>query len=77
MREPLRLVNWLRMFSKNYLFLQAEFILDHRWDAHEEALALCRQSQLEQTSYFLQRDLTFMREVFFFNVSFFIFEKML
>ncbi|XP_054716194.1 uncharacterized protein LOC129225725 [Uloborus diversus] len=41
---------------------EEEFILDHRWDAHEEALALCRQSHLEQTSYFLQRDLTFMRE---------------
>ncbi|KAG8185351.1 hypothetical protein JTE90_005478 [Oedothorax gibbosus] len=41
---------------------EADFILDHRWDAHEEALALCRQSRLEQTSYFLQRDLSFMRE---------------
>lgn len=46
-----------------FSILQTEFILDHRWDAHEEALALCRQSQLEQTSYFLQRDLIFMREV--------------
>ncbi|XP_055949382.1 uncharacterized protein LOC129983778 [Argiope bruennichi] len=41
---------------------EEDFILDHRWDAHEEALALCRQSHLEQTSYFLQRDLSFMRE---------------
>ncbi|XP_042900994.1 uncharacterized protein [Parasteatoda tepidariorum] len=41
---------------------EEEFFLDHRWDAHEEALALCRQSRLEQISYFLQRDLTFMRE---------------
>ncbi|GIX77959.1 uncharacterized protein CEXT_493501 [Caerostris extrusa] len=41
---------------------EEDFILDHRWDAHEEALALCRQNHLEQTSYFLQRDLSFMRE---------------
>lgn len=42
---------------------EANFIDECEWSAHEEALALCSQQNLQQTSYFLNRDLTFMREV--------------
>ncbi|XP_071521204.1 uncharacterized protein [Panulirus ornatus] len=34
----------------------------HKWRPHEHALALCRQHDLQQHAYFLQRDLSFMRE---------------
>ncbi|KAG1671497.1 hypothetical protein GQR58_016444 [Nymphon striatum] len=39
-----------------------KFLSQHRWSAHEEALMLFRTKQLYQASYFLQRDLIFMRE---------------
>lgn len=42
---------------------EAKFIEDCQWSAHEEALALCSGQSLHQTVYFLNRDLTFMREV--------------
>lgn len=35
----------------------------HKWRPHEHALALCRENDLQQHAYFLQRDLAFMREV--------------
>ncbi|XP_051167467.1 uncharacterized protein LOC127285474 isoform X1 [Leptopilina boulardi] len=41
---------------------EANFIDECEWSAHEEALALCSQQNLQQTVYFLNRDLTFMRE---------------
>ncbi|XP_008202982.1 uncharacterized protein LOC100123730 isoform X2 [Nasonia vitripennis] len=41
---------------------EAKFIQECEWSAHEEALALCNQQNLQQTLYFLNRDLTFMRE---------------
>ncbi|XP_037776345.1 uncharacterized protein LOC119573262 isoform X2 [Penaeus monodon] len=34
----------------------------HKWRPHEHALALCRENDLQQHAYFLQRDLAFMRE---------------
>ncbi|KAK7072695.1 hypothetical protein SK128_010140, partial [Halocaridina rubra] len=34
----------------------------HKWRPHEHSLALCRQNNLQQHAYFLQRDLSFMRE---------------
>ncbi|CAL4076369.1 unnamed protein product, partial [Meganyctiphanes norvegica] len=34
----------------------------HKWRPHEHSLALCREHELQQHSYFLQRDLAFMRE---------------
>ncbi|XP_064104875.1 uncharacterized protein LOC135214466 isoform X2 [Macrobrachium nipponense] len=34
----------------------------HKWRPHEHSLALCRQHDLQQHAYFLQRDLSFMRE---------------
>ena len=43
--------------------LQGRFIEECQWSAHEEALALCSNQRLHQTVYFLNRDLTFMREV--------------
>ena len=42
---------------------ETRFIDDYEFSAHEEALKLCRFQNLQQTVYFLHRDLTFMREV--------------
>jgi len=42
---------------------EAEFIEECQWSAHEEALLLCSNHHLSQTVYFLNRDLTFMKEV--------------
>lgn len=42
---------------------EANFIEECEWSAHEEALSLCSLQNLQQTVYFLNRDLTFMREV--------------
>ena len=44
---------------------ETNFIEQCEWSAHEEALALCGQHNLQQTCYFLNRDLVFMREVCF------------
>ncbi|XP_015590720.1 uncharacterized protein LOC107265616 isoform X2 [Cephus cinctus] len=41
---------------------EANFIEECEWSAHEEALALCSHQNLQQTVYFLYRDLTFMKE---------------
>lgn len=38
------------------------FIEECKWSAHEEALTLCNNQHLNQTVYFLHRDLTFMKE---------------
>ena len=46
-----------------FVVLQAEFVSQHQWSAHEEALSLCRDHNLNQTLYFLSRDLIFMKEV--------------
>jgi hypothetical protein len=57
--------------------LQGRFIDECQWSAHEEALALCSNQRLHQTVYFLNRDLTFMREVivcylFWYHMFFFL-----
>ncbi|XP_034935076.1 uncharacterized protein [Chelonus insularis] len=41
---------------------EANFIEECEWSAHQEALSLCSLQNLQQTVYFLNRDLTFMRE---------------
>ncbi|XP_014234034.1 uncharacterized protein LOC106657177 isoform X1 [Trichogramma pretiosum] len=41
---------------------EASFIEECEWSAHEEAIALCAQHNLQQTCYFLNRDLIFMKE---------------
>ncbi|XP_011298454.1 uncharacterized protein [Fopius arisanus] len=41
---------------------ESNFIEECQWSAHEEALSLCSLQNLQQTVYFLNRDLTFMRE---------------
>lgn len=41
---------------------ESDFIDECRWSAHEEALALCAKQNLNQTVYFLHRDLSFMRD---------------
>ena len=35
----------------------------NQWVGHEEAVELCRNENLDQAVYFLQRDLIFMRDV--------------
>ncbi|RZF45449.1 hypothetical protein LSTR_LSTR009320 [Laodelphax striatellus] len=41
---------------------EESFIEECKWSAHEEALLLCNNQHLQQTVYFLHRDLTFMKE---------------
>ncbi|XP_057659864.1 uncharacterized protein LOC130896097 isoform X1 [Diorhabda carinulata] len=41
---------------------ESKFSLENQWSAHEEALMLCNSQRLVQTVYFLNRDLTFMKE---------------
>lgn len=47
---------------------EAKFIEECQWSAHEEALLLCNSHHLSQTVYFLNRDLTFMKEVIAFLI---------
>lgn len=54
-----RIEPWMREKLRK---AEARFIEDCQWSAHEEALCLCASQQLHQTIYFLNRDLTFMRE---------------
>lgn len=43
---------------------EQQFTTEKAWSAHEEALRMCQEQRgLEQTTYFLNRDLTFMKEV--------------
>lgn len=43
---------------------EQKFSVENQWSAHEAALALCNAEKLQQTVYFLNRDLAFMKEVF-------------
>ncbi|XP_049817861.1 uncharacterized protein LOC109609412 isoform X1 [Aethina tumida] len=54
-----RIRPWLRSRLRT---AEHKFGLDNQWSAHEEALALCSAQKLNQTVYFLNRDLAFMRE---------------
>ncbi|KAK3915173.1 Glycerol-3-phosphate acyltransferase 1, mitochondrial [Frankliniella fusca] len=54
-----RIEPWMREKLRN---AEGRFIDDCQWSAHEEALTLCTAQHLHQTVYFLNRDLTFMRE---------------
>uniref|UniRef100_A0A8D8Y4T6 Uncharacterized protein n=1 Tax=Cacopsylla melanoneura TaxID=428564 RepID=A0A8D8Y4T6_9HEMI len=54
-----RIGAWLREQLRQ---TEARFIEENKWSGHEEAIALCTGHGLHQTLYFLQRDLTFMRE---------------
>lgn len=49
---------------------ELKFIEECQWSAHEEALLLCNNNHLTQTVYFLNRDLTFMKEVSVFFLLF-------
>lgn len=55
-----RIGPWLRAQLRAH---QQRFVTDNQWSAHEEALALCTAERLHQTTYFLSRDLAFMKEV--------------
>ncbi|KAK6642922.1 hypothetical protein RUM43_004424 [Polyplax serrata] len=54
-----RIQPWLRDKLRK---AEAKFIEECQWSAHEEALLLCNSNNLSQTVYFLNRDLTFMKE---------------
>lgn len=54
-----RIQPWMRDKLRN---AEAHFIEECQWSAHEEALALCSKMNLHQTVYFLNRDLSFMRD---------------
>ena len=43
--------------------LQSEFVRANQWEPHEEAIEACRRENLLQAAYFLQRDMTFMKDV--------------
>lgn len=55
-----RIQPWMRDRMRE---AEENFIEECEWSAHEEALALCSHQNLTQTVYFLNRDLTFMKEV--------------
>lgn len=55
-----RIAPWL---ADQLAATHATLMEQHKWRPHEHALALCRQHNLPQHAYFLQRDLSFMREV--------------
>ncbi|XP_014240941.1 uncharacterized protein LOC106661805 isoform X2 [Cimex lectularius] len=54
-----RIRPWLRDRLRS---AEESFIEECKWSAHEEALTLCNNQHLNQTVYFLNRDLTFMKE---------------
>ncbi|KAK8396821.1 hypothetical protein O3P69_005057 [Scylla paramamosain] len=54
-----RITPWL---ADQLAATHATLMEQHKWRPHEHALALCRQNNLPQHAYFLQRDLSFMRE---------------
>ncbi|XP_050538538.1 uncharacterized protein LOC126903976 isoform X2 [Daktulosphaira vitifoliae] len=54
-----RIGPWIREKQR---VAEERFIQECQWSAHEEALTLCKEYKLHQAVYFLQRDLTFMRE---------------
>ncbi|XP_071579554.1 uncharacterized protein [Temnothorax nylanderi] len=54
-----RIQPWMRDRMRE---AEENFIEECEWSAHEEALALCSHQNLTQTVYFLNRDLTFMKE---------------
>lgn len=55
-----RIGPWLRAQLRT---AEQRFVHDNQWSAHEEALALCTSQRLDQTIYYLSRDLAFMKEV--------------
>ncbi|KOX81282.1 hypothetical protein WN51_00190 [Melipona quadrifasciata] len=54
-----RIEPWMRDRMRE---VEEKFIEECEWSAHEEALTLCTHQNLQQTVYFLNRDLTFMKE---------------
>uniref|UniRef100_A0A6P7GE45 Uncharacterized protein LOC114337028 n=1 Tax=Diabrotica virgifera virgifera TaxID=50390 RepID=A0A6P7GE45_DIAVI len=54
-----RIGPWLRAKLRA---AEQKFSQENQWSAHEEALMLCNSQRLLQTVYFLNRDLTFMKE---------------
>lgn len=56
-----RIEPWMRDRMRE---VEDKFIEECEWSAHEEALTLCTHQNLQQTVYFLNRDLTFMKEVY-------------
>uniref|UniRef100_A0A8W8HZT2 Uncharacterized protein n=1 Tax=Magallana gigas TaxID=29159 RepID=A0A8W8HZT2_MAGGI len=54
-----RIVAWV---NEQIARFEEDFIAQNLWSAHEEAITLCEQQGLNQTAYFLKRDLNFIKE---------------
>ncbi|XP_022314520.2 uncharacterized protein LOC111119021 isoform X2 [Crassostrea virginica] len=54
-----RIVAWV---NEQIARFEDDFIEQNLWSAHEEAIALCERQDLNQTAYFLKRDLNFIKE---------------
>lgn len=54
-----KIKTWLQMKLKEE---EKQMVLKCKWKIHEDALKMCQKHNLQQTAYFLSRDLMFMRE---------------
>ena len=54
-----RVDSWLRRQIKN---AHQEDVLKHRWDPHQEAINRCKDASLDQSAYFLSKDLSFRKD---------------
>ncbi|XP_055309168.1 uncharacterized protein LOC129573035 [Sitodiplosis mosellana] len=54
-----KIKTWLQMKLRDE---ERQMVSKCKWRVHEDALSMCQKHNLQQTSYFLSRDLTFMRE---------------
>ena len=54
-----RVDSWLERQIKN---AHAEDVVKHRWDTHQEAINRCKAASLDQSAYFLNKDLSFRKD---------------
>ncbi|XP_059139647.1 uncharacterized protein LOC131927817 [Physella acuta] len=54
-----RINKWIEEQMRSF---ECDFIRQNLWTAHEEAISLCEEEGLDQTVYFLRRDLNFIKE---------------
>ncbi|XP_052759604.1 uncharacterized protein LOC128202638 [Mya arenaria] len=54
-----RIPDWVSEQTRNF---EVEFVSQHLWSAHEDAIQRCEEEDLHQTVYFLRRDLNFLKQ---------------
>ena len=54
-----RVDSWLKRQIRN---AAQEDVLKHRWDPHQEAINRCKDASLDQSAYFLSKDLSFRKD---------------